>query len=686
MAEERSANLAKNKKVKEHLLKVYKSVEAGFDAQKDRADKIKDLWDLYNCKLGPKQLFAGRNELFAPIVYNAVQARATRFSNQLFPQNGRHIECVSTDGTTPRAAIAVAEHYVGYAKLRELVPSLCIAGDVEGQYNVYVSWRDSKRFTTRRVKRPIKEDGFELGDVDDVEESEESTSGPNVEIVPDTDVCILPATAQGPDDAIAQGGSVTVVRRWNKARVKQAVRDGDIDEKTGDDLIAQMDRKDTGSFKDMAKSQACAAGINKDGRGSWALVFETWTEVETEEGWRLCQVFFGGPDNVLMARRNPLWCDELPILSVPVKRISGSAKGRSVLAPVADLQYYANDVLNEAADASNYALLPIILRDPENSTAPLVLAPGAIWDVGPSNVQFAQFPPLWKEGLEIVSNIQAQIMQTLAVTPAMVTMGTKKKLNQAEVAQEQQIDLLTTSDSVKVIEEGILSPLMRLFMHLDYQYRDKVMLVRQYGEMGMSAIVEEVPPLQVGTRYTFRWIGVEAGRSAQQTQQKIAAMNILRGIPPQMYPGYTLDAQPVIVDLVETAFGPQLGRLVLKDMRSQMSVAPDKENELLDMGHVVSVHPMDNHQEHMQVHSQSLQTEGDAFGLKMIHLVEHQRALVQQQMAMAAAMQGGGPAPGVPNQTPPGAQPRPPQGAQSPPGMIQQDQMKDPAVFPRRAG
>ena len=687
MASDRGDNLATTAKVREKLEKLYREIENGFAAQITRANEIKDNWSMFRCELGPKQLFYGRNQLYAPLVYDAVRARATRFTNQLFPQNGRHVECVSTDGSLPRAALAVCEHHIDKTGLRELTPALCIAGDVEGQYNVYVEWQDSKRYTTRRVKKPVQAiEGLDTDEVDDIEEEEVSTGGPLVETISDADICIVPATAATTDDALAQGGSVTIIRRWNKHKIKQAIKNKEIDKKAGEALLDNMDKKDDGFHTDPDKAAASAAGVKKDGRGEWALVYETWTNLEVEEKERLCQVFFASVDNILMARRNPLWCDKLPLLSVPVQRQPGSAKGQPPVSAVADLQYYGNDILNEAADASNYALLPILKRDPEAATAPLVLSPGAIWDVAPGQVDVLTFPPIWKEGFEILADLQSKIMQTLSVSPAMITQGPQKlKKNQAEIAQQQQVEMLTTADAVRVLEEGILTPLVSLFLDMDYQYRDAKMMARQYGQMGMSAVMEEIPPLQNDTRFTTRWVGVEVARSAQQIQQKITALGVMRALPPAMYPDYTLDAQSVIVDIVESAFGPQQARLVLKDQRSQLSADPVTENKMMDEGLPAEVHPMDDDGQHIQVHRAALMTEGDLNGLKQIHLNKHVQQAMMKIIAQKQALSPqGGKGGGQPNQTPPGAQPRGPEGMQAPAGSIPQDQLKDPNVMPRQ--
>ena len=95
----RGSNIAKLAKVRKQLIDLYHDVKKGFTDQKERADDQQDYWDIYNNKLGQNQFYSGNSQIFAPIVYNAINARKTRFINQIFPMSGRCVEVVSEDGT-----------------------------------------------------------------------------------------------------------------------------------------------------------------------------------------------------------------------------------------------------------------------------------------------------------------------------------------------------------------------------------------------------------------------------------------------------------------------------------------------------------------------------------------------------------------------------------------------------------
>jgi hypothetical protein len=673
---DRSENLAtgNNEKLKKKLNKLFIDVEQGYDSQSTRASDILDYWRLYNGELGTNQLYSGRNRLFIPIVYEALQARSTRFCNSLFPLPRRHIEAVSDDGTIPRAAIAIGEHYINDMDIRSVLKSLFISGDIEGQWNIYVEWKTGNRVITSRTNKSIEYSGTKVGKAIDVLEEEEPLSTPCVEILSDIDICILPHTSSSIRDALSSGGAAAIVRRWSKQQIKDKIESGDIDKKEGEKLLFQLSSLHS-LRKDSSKAAIHSAGVKKDGRGEWVQVYEIWTELELDGDMRLCQIFMTGTSNVLMCRRNPLWCDVCPLLSAPSRKVYGTVKGVSIVQQVRRLQYFANDVLNEAADSANYSLLPITYRDPAYITAPLILSPGAIWNVPPNSIQFAEMPPVWQHAMEVLTAIKAEIFQVLSVNPSMIPQSVSKKPTQAQIVQEQQVDLLMSEDVSRAMEELILTPFINLVMDLDYQYRDNEIVVRNFGEMGMQANLQKIPPFQTRTRYNFYWVGTEAAKSIQQVQQKIAMLNVLRTIPEQAYQGYKFDPAPILLDIVETVFGPRLGRLAFSDTREQMTIQPDQENELMDIGQFTPVHPMDNVVEHIQSHTTSLQQDGDPFGMKAPHIQSHKNLEMEKQklmmMQQAMAQQSGGRT--APR---PGAQPGRPRTAQQPPGAVPSQPMQ----------
>ena len=683
------------KKLREKLLKLYADIEEGFIAQGPRSDSQVDYWEAYECQLGGGQAYSGNSQIYVPIIHNAVNARATRFVNQLFPKGGRYVEVVTHDGEEPHAVMALLEHYVRKAKLRtEVAFPVCVNGDIEGQYNVYVGWSTLERHVMWKEKQPLEVLGAEIED--DEEDIEEIVSEviedahPTVEVLPDADVLILPVTCDSVPAALARGGSVTIIRRWTKSQIQTMIDDDEIDADEGEDLMEDMgavEKQVEQNHKHMAKEHADACGIKP--KGKVALVYETWTKLKIDGEMRLCKVLFGSASMVLSAKLNPYWSDRCPLISAPVKKVAGVVKGMSQVEPCCRMQYAANDAVNEGMDSATYSLLPIIMTDPLKNpkTSTMILDLAAVWETSPNDTKFATFPQLWKDAFEIVSSCQQQIFQTLSVNPAMLPQSTggKSKRNQAEIALEQQVDVMTTADAVTVLEEQVFTEILERFAEMDAQFRDDAITVKAFGYMGMRAAMETIEPLQMGRRYSFVWYGVEQARNAAQIQQQIALLGTISKIPPQMMPGRRLNMVPAIEHAVSAAFGPRLAPLVFEDMTKQLSYDPELENTNLERGHYWPVSVMDDDSKHMEVHQKAVVDGKDTSGTIKQHIAAHRQSQMLKAQAQQAQQQGSPPGAGGKGQA--GAQVAGPKTQKQPPGAIPQDQMgrAGAVVPPRRA-
>ena len=693
------------------LLDLMKTVEKGYQDQSQRSNEIQDNWDMYNCVLGENQFYNGESKIYLPFVHDAVEARVTRFVNQLFPQSGRNVEVTSTEEDLPQATTALLEAYVRKAKLRtEVVPALLRNGDCEGQYSLYVDWNEFSRQVVTKTKTKPQTGGLDneaAEEVDDVTTEEIFDACPMVEVISDLDLCVLPATADSIEESLQFDGSVTVLRRWTKGKIKAMARDGHITQSAADDLLEALSQAEAATTKneltDIQSENAKAAGIK--GRGKFTLVYETWAirKIGTgkDKARKLCRIFYGGDKRILGCKQNPFWNDRCPVISAPVIKIGGVFKGVAPVSFVRDLQIFANDTINEGADTAHFSAMPIVMTDPEKNprVGTMILGLGAVWETNPNDTQFVEFPELWQNAMERAKAIQQQIFQTLGVNPSMIpnATGGKSKRNQAEMATEQQVDLLTTADAVTILEESIMTPLVQRFAEYDQQFREDAILIRSYGDMGLRVTMEEVEPLQLGSRYEFRWFGVESNRNAAQIQQQIAGLNILKSLPPESHPNHTINLSPIIVQLVENTYGPRLGSLIFQP-KNRYTLDPEQENEMLQHGFRLAVHTDDDDMHHMEVHMKDMQEHGDPHGTHREHIALHQHQMMDKAKAQQMQMQGGpgggpGGAPGGQpqqqsgggGQPQPGAQPGQPVAAKGPPGMIHPDQMgRAGAVVPPR--
>lgn len=680
----RDDELSEETEFEERLDKVFNMVTEAYKNQYQRVDDQKDYWDIYECELNENQIYNGNSEAYIPLVRDAINARKTRFSNQLFPLNGRSVRVITEDGTMPYAEMAIAEHYIRKAKLRtDVVPALCKNGDIEGQYNIYVDW-----FSTTRHVTSIQTITDESGTHQDVVEEEVEDAYPDVEVLPDADVVIFPATADNIDKALAAGGGVAIARRWTKEKINQLVDDGELVEEVADKIIGEMDAVANGDV-DMKKEHVSASGIK--GRGKHYLARETWHTMEVNGTQRLVRSYFGCDQfQKLGTKLNPFWCDLVPVISCAVEKESGAAKGSSLLKSIDKLQYAANDFLNEACDSATYSMMPIVMTDPSKNprTASMILDLAAVWETNPNDTKFAEFPKLWQQGFELISALKNQIHQSLGVNPSMIPATSGKKRSQADIANEQAVDILTTADAVTILEEGILTPMLVRFVAYDMQFRNDDILVPMYGMLGKRAKMQRIPPLQFENRYQFQWSGVQSARNALQVQQKVSFINVLAKVPPQMYRDHRIDATAILEEAAESMFGPEIAPLTFVSVKDELSIPQEEENEFLIQGFPVPVSPMDDDQEHLKKLQPIL--ESDTTGVARQHAMAHQRQIqmkaqqaqmqqLQHMGMLQGQQQGGGPRPGAQV-----SQGRP---AQQPAGAIAHDSMPRAGVvpMPRRA-
>ncbi len=695
--EDRTKDYSKFKYIRKQLSAVYEDVNKGFEDKQQQNEIIDECWDIYHCELNEHQVYTGSSKVYVPIVRDAINARETRFVNMLFPQNGRYTDIVSNDGKVPYDLIALMDYYVRTTELRtKVAPALIRSGDISGQYCLYVDWVESKRHITSKTKVPEVE--TEVGtpvegtpEYDDIEYEEVIDQRPGVTVLDARNLCVLPANVSDIEDA-----EIVAVRMpFTKARIKRWVKDGMFNEEAANQLIANMSDNTTKQQPDTTKKASEAAGVRTDGKGNKrAMVWQVWTKLKIKDERRLMVTHFAGPDLILGCKRNPYWCDRIPVITQAVEKNPDSIWGTSQVDPVKMIQYQANDVTNMGFDSAQYALLPIVMTDPEKNprAGSMVLAMASVWLCDPASTKFAEFPPLWRDAFQIVGSCKDQIFQSLSVNPAMIPHGNaSKKPSQAQIAQEQQIALESSADNTAMIQEGILGKLVEWFYELDYQYRDKEVTVKKFGQLGLQATMDQVAPFQVRQRYEFKWYGTEGFKAIQQVQQMISWMGVLTKLPPQILNGRKFDAGPLLEFITEVTCGPRMAPNVLIDQRHQMVIDPMTEDQLMENQFPVQVHEMDDDQAHIKEHFEHfrdlLQLPPEvAQGIPQAvlargHILEH----IKSAKTKAAAAMGAQPgAQGGPGQARPGAQVQGPTGPQSPDGAVHPDNM--PTAMPRKAG
>lgn len=671
--------------------KMYHQVHKAYDNRKEADDGIAEYWNIYNANPDDNQMYSGNSKCYVPVVRDSINARAKRALKQNFPQKYRHVDAIGTDGQRPYPQLALLEHYIRQTKLKSLCRSLYVAGDVTGQWSIYVDWLKDVRNVTGMIRRnPVIEtlEG-EMADPveenDELEDSEVVEEGPTVIDIATEDLVVIPPTCND----IEKADLVSVKLRMSKDHIQKMIDDGIFIIDNSDDLSDWMDANKGKEKRTPPKKRSSDAGIKTEGTLKYALIFEVTARLEFEKGKKsLAYIYFAGEGEIVGIIKAPQWGQKRPVISAPVERVGGSFNGISKVEAVKWMQWNLNDFWNMGQDSAMYSLLPIVMTDPEKNPnyAMMVFGLAAVWPVNPDSTKFQSFPQLWKDSIGMCQSIKAQIHESLDVNEGMMGRQPSGRKNAGAVGAQQQEQSVSILDHAERFEEEILNTLMERFFEYDCQFREEDLTILTHGEIGIRAAMMEIPPQQWGNRYFFQWVGTEHVMNMQRMQQQISTMNVLRGIPPQQLNGRKLDIAPILEILVDNVFGAELSGRILIDERIKYSVDPDTENELLVNNVMLDTHEGDEDVEHLKSHQEAGQSTGDPSGQIRTHMAAHVKQLQAKRQAAMAAQQPqqspqgqpgvpGGAGPGVAGTPRLGAQTQGPKGPQQQAGAIGPDQM-----------
>ncbi len=671
--------------------KWYPKIRKAYENREEADEGITEYWAIFNAEPDDNQVYQGNSKCYIPVVRDAVAARTKRALRQLFPTKFHHVDAIGSDNQKPYPQLALLEHYIRSTHLKSVCRSVLVAGDVTGQWNICVDWLKTTRRVTGMVKRnPIlgTVEGAEVELTDPTEEREEESDEDIVEEGPDIidfateDLVVLPPTCNN----IAKADVTCLKLRMSKAQVQGMVDDGYFilpDETDISDWIAE--KKGT-EKRNPDKKRAADAGIKTEGTLEYALIYWAHAYMEFEKGKKsLAYIYYAGENEIIGIVKAPQWGQKRPILSAPVDRVSGSFFGKSKIEPVKFQQWNINDFWNMGQDSAMYSMLPIVMTDPEKNPnyAMMVFGLASVWPVSPKDTQFASFPALWKDSVQMCQSIKQQIWESLDVNEMMMGKMPSGRKNAGMAGAQQQEQSVSVIDHAERFEEEILNPLMELFFEYDAQFRDDDLTVLTMGEIGVKASMQKIPKQQWGERYFFQWAGTDFVMNMQRMQQQISTMNVLRGIPPNQLNGRKLDITPILEILTDNVFGAELSPRILIDDRNKYSVPPEIEDEMMVNGILVEIHEGDDDAQHLQVHSQAGQASGDPAGLIRTHMQSHMQAMQKKREMAMGAMQPPPGAPGVPGGAGPGVagtprmggQPQMPRPGQQPAGGIHPDAM-----------
>lgn len=670
--------------------KFYTMIRKAYENRQEADTAISEYWNIYNAIPDGNQKYNGNDTCYIPAVRDCIRARSKRALKQNFPTKYKHVDAIGTDSIRPTAQLSLLEHYIRATKLKSVCRSVYNAGDVTGQWNVYVDWFSSVRNISDMIRRNPDIEGLD-GEAVDIETEEEVVEshevveqGPTITDFATEDLVVIPPTCND----IEKAHLVCQKLRLSEGQIEKMMDEGIFilpDNVT--DVGEWMETKKTREENNPEKKRVGDAGIQTEGTNKFALIYEATARIDFGDGKKvLAYIYFTGEDEIIGLIKAPQWGQKRPQISAPVDRLAGSFNGQSPVEAVKWLQWSLNDTFNMGQDSAMYSNMPITMIDPEKNPnwASLVIGLASVWPVDPGTTKFATFPAVWKDAMQQAQIIEQRIQQGMDVNPMMMGQMPAGRKNNNTMGAQQQEQSVPIMDHAERFEEEILNTVLERMYEYDCQFRQDEITIMTMGEIGVQAQMQKVPPNEWGNRYFFQWVGTEYVKNMQMMQQQISTMNVLRGIPPQQLNGRKLDIAPILEILTDNVFGSELSGRILIDDRNKYTVDASVENEMLINGFMVEVHEQDDDVQHLEEHHKAGEISKDPAGLIRNHMQAHMQQLQKnRQMAMAAqqpqggmpGVPGGGAAPGVAGTPRLGAQPAPGKAAQQPAGAIHPDQM-----------
>lgn len=269
--------------------KLYTKIAKCFENKQEQMDRIEEYWSIFNAQPDENAQYSGNSQCYIPAVRNAIKARMKRTLAQLFPVNHKHVGATGPDGNIPFAQVSLLEHYIRSANLRDVVRADLIAGDVTGQWNLYIDWTKTYRKVTELVQKPPILEDAQLGvTVEDVttdkdewewekDPKEVIEEGPDVVPFATEDLAVYPPTCND----IQKATATAIKLRMSTDAIQQFVDEGVFVGHTAKDIIDRMAQPSKGREKYVSpKKRAGDAGIRTEGTYKYALIYEVHTNLD----------------------------------------------------------------------------------------------------------------------------------------------------------------------------------------------------------------------------------------------------------------------------------------------------------------------------------------------------------------------------------------------------------------------
>jgi hypothetical protein len=701
-----SANLATKASVKEWYKKTLSPLVTQVREEKRGLLHPQWLryWRLWTLR-GSEQAYHGRLRMYLPTAHRILENWTQKLRADLFPQSKRWFKTTADSTMNEEKAETVQEllqealeHQV---KITAIFPGALRNLGIFGTAIFDVGWLHDERLVPTLQSRLDADTGKTK--TEEVLRAETLYLGPTLRVVDPFLFYAWPYTAQFTWDAELLFEDM--LAPWD---VLEAMARTWIDperEELGHQVENLKGLKDLRATRDNAekfdaeKERLLARGLtsrseklSQDPRrpadtttlywkGSLQEVEDPVTGETREEDPCWYKLLVGGDDILLTCRQNPWWHQKPSYLAAKFAELHGEFWGYGVMFLLDHLQYFTNDTLNQTGDGLVFSLNPIVAMDANAVQFPdsIRMAPAARWLMRDprTSLQFIEPPKdSAMSGVNVINFLIAMMNDVSNVAPfggAGLQQGGRARGRAVQTATGMSIisseALLQVRDVVENVEQGVLSPALKMMYRNYQQCLDRSLLLRMEGVKGAAVVETTVDRDSLVGDFTFQWQGsVFTFNQNVRVQQMLNFIQILARIPPEFLAqdNARVNWKYLLREIWATGFGDREAQEIITDITPTRTVDAAVENELFRVGRgrEVTISPIDDDMAHAQVHDDVLgedvppevkqqvavhiQRHAASFAMKELQKQAQAQQAAQQAM-MGGAAPGGPPGPPGPN-------------------------------------
>lgn len=492
-----------------------------FLESKDKRAKLEDRWKrYYHVWEGSHDIkyYDGAADLKVRMGRKILDTLVAQTKGSLWPENQLFRVIPNGPLAQERATKieALLDHDIEQANLRNKLELFLTTGLIYGFAPLKTWWETESTTNYRRV---LSQQGKGI--------TFEPTTlylyeGPRSEVVDPFRFYVWPNTARNVDSARVIFEDMTVSRSWIMNHVRQKKFAEAPVKRSFRAMEVPDDNRDIDSMRDARiHHQGYTTTDERPVKDDTVRVLEVWFKWDLYGKDREvhCKATIIG-DEVIELRQNPYLYRKTfhPYDVWTVVDLIDNVYGQGKLSQVEDLQYALDALLNQAIDALNFQVNPIIIfneMDVDEDT--LQVTPRAKWRTRGQSARVSDAfdivrpPDFSSVAFQGASQILGLFQDLGGAPPILQGKTGNKELTATEASVlAQGAGSFTTAMAAK-IENQVLSPLLRRYYFLEEQFRSAASLARIANQLP-----EEVAAQDIIGDYTLRW---EVSAGAAQSMQ-----------------------------------------------------------------------------------------------------------------------------------------------------------------------